>query len=455
MADQQPHTEAVLYTNSGEGGKLKVRRYLLRILEGPDAGLEKRLDSGTYLIGTHENNDIVLKDTTISRYHLELQVRAEGVRITDQDSTNGTYLGKTRLGSVVVRNRAHLKIGGETEAEIVLADEAVALTPFGKDFFGRVYGQSPAMLDVFNLLSQVATTDTTILLEGQTGTGKELLAEAVHQASRRASKNYVVVDCGAMPRELMGAELFGHVRGAFTGATDAKRGLADEADGGTLFFDEIGELPLDLQPQLLRLLERREVRPIGETKSHVVDVRVVAATNRDLHKMVKAGEFREDLYFRLAVVKVVIPPLKKRIDDLPGLVRLFLKDMGRGDFEIPDAIMRQLMEHEWPGNVRELRNVVERGMSLATARIMPDTDDGYLHTDQQQAEGGAPISSEMMDMPFKEAKGMLVEAFEREYLTQLLDRHNGNISRAAIEAGIDRNYIHRLVKKYDITVDRG
>jgi two-component system, NtrC family, response regulator GlrR len=451
MSDVQS-TKGILYTD-GTSGELKVRRYVLKVTKGPNLGLEKNLESGTVLIGTHPNNDLVLTDATVSRYHLEIQVRADGIRVSDLDSTNGTYLNETRLGSVVVRARARFRVGGETELEILPADEAIKLQPFGKNWFGKVYGGSPAMTELFALLSQVAPTESTVLLQGETGTGKELIAEAVHGASMRADGPFVVVDCGALPRELMAAELFGHTRGAFTGATSAKRGLVDEANGGTLFLDEIGELPLDLQPQLLRVLEKREIRPIGETRTHRVDVRVVAATNRDLRGLVHSGLFREDLYFRLAVVHVVVPPLRKRTEDIAELARLFLEQIGKGDFFVPEAIIQQLQGHDWPGNVRELRNVVERGMSLATAQLNTSGDEEPIQQDPTGPD--RTMSPEMMDLPFKEAKGMLVEAFEKEYLTHLLERHHGNISRAAAEAGIDRNYIHRLVKKYGIPVQRG
>ncbi|PIE17621.1 MAG: hypothetical protein CSA65_08335 [Proteobacteria bacterium] len=446
----------MLYT-AGDTGSLRARRYVLRVIAGPDSGLEKPLDAGSLLIGTHENNDITLTDPTISRYHMEIQVRADGIRIADQDSTNGTFLGKTRLGTVVVRGRALLKLGGgETQLEVIPADEAIALEPFGGNRFGRAFGASEGMRGVFSLLSRVAPTDATVLLEGETGTGKELLAEGLHQHSHRSRGPFIVLDCGAIPRDLLAAELFGHVKGAFTGADQARQGLAQAAHGGTLFLDEIGELPLELQPQLLRLLEKREIRPIGETRAKHVNVRVVAATNRNLQQMVKRHHFREDLYFRLAVVKVQIPPLRDRKDDVPPMVRLFMDELGKGEYEIPDALMRQLLEHDWPGNVRELRNVVERGMSLATARIistgMPPQVASAVGSDD--SSGLPPMPADVMDLPFKEAKGMLVEVFEREYLVQLLERHQGNISSAAREAGIDRNYIHRLVKKYGLEVRR-
>ena len=447
--DADPPPTGMLYTD-GATGRLQTRHYMLCVVEGPDAGLERELQSGTVLVGTHPNNDLVLTDATVSRYHMEIQVRADGVRVSDMDSTNGSYLGETRLGSVIVRRRSRVRVGGDTLMEVVPAEEWVDMQPFGQHYFGQAYGASPAMTAMFGLLNQVAPTESTVLLEGETGTGKELLAEALHAASPRNRRPFVVVDCGSIPRDLMAAELFGHTRGAFTGATQAKPGLADEANGGTLFLDEIGELSLPLQPHLLRLLEKRESRPIGETRTHRVNVRVVAATNRNLRQAVHAGQFREDLFYRLAVVRVVVPPLRERKQDIPELIRIFLREINQPDFPVPDAIMNQLMDYHWPGNVRELRNVVERGLSLATS---PMEVPGDRPAARRPAAGG--LDTGMMEIPFKEAKGMLVESFEREYLQRLLDRHQGNISRAAQEAGIDRNYIHRLVKRYGLNVPRG
>ncbi len=447
-----PPATGMLYTN-GVGGELKVRHYVMVVAEGPDAGLERSLESGTVLIGTHPDNDVVLTDATASRYHLEIQMRAEGVRISDLDTTNGTYLGQTRLGSVVVRERVQLRVGGDTILEVIPADERVDMAPFSDHFFGEAYGASSAMAALFRLLAQVAPTESTVLLEGETGTGKELIAEAIHAHSNRAGRSFVVVDCGSMPRDLMAAELFGHTRGAFTGASAAKRGLADEANGGTLFLDEIGELALELQPHLLRLLEKKESRPVGETRPHQVDVRVVAATNKNLRGLVHTGQFREDLFYRLAVVQVEVPPLRTRRDDIPELVRIFLREIGQSEFRVPEVILQQLMDYNWPGNVRELRNVVERGLSLATSPIEPALAPAVPPKPPRPERGG--IDTGMMEIPFKEAKGMLVEAFEQEYLVRLLDRHQGNISRAAKEAGIDRNYIHRLIKKYKLAVPRG
>ncbi len=452
---EDPAKTGILYTDHSSG-TLRARRYRVVVVTGPDTGAGSEIDNGTFLVGTHQNTDLRLTDKGVSRYHLELQLRSDGLKVTDLDSTNGTFQGPTRVGSVVLTGAARLKLGSNTEIEISPADVPVAVEGFADERFGQAIGGSRYMKELFGLLDRVAATEATVLLEGETGTGKELLAEAIHQRSQRRQGAFVVVDCGALPRDLIGSELFGHVRGAFTGALNAKRGLIEEADGGTLFLDEVGELPLDLQPQLLRALEKREVRPIGEVRARKVNIRVIAATNRNLAEQVRAGSFREDLYFRLAVVRANVPALRKHKEDIPLLVRNFLRELKREDFEVSPDILAQLMAHDWPGNVRELRNVIERGLSLEGGSLPIEAAGGVGEATgdaSQYAHGG--MSADVLAKPFKEAKGLLVESFEREYLTHLLARHNGNISRAALEAGIDRNYIHRLVKKYNIPVDRG
>jgi transcriptional regulator with GAF, ATPase, and Fis domain len=445
---------SILYTDQSSG-LLRARRYKVSVVAGPDVGASSEIDSGTFLVGTHQNTDLRLSDKGVSRYHLELQLRSDGLKVTDLDTTNGTFQGSTRIGSVILNGPARLKLGNNTEVEISPADVQVTIGGFESEKFGQAIGGSKSMKELFGLLDRVSATEATVLLEGETGTGKELLAEAVHLRSPRRERPFVVVDCGALPRDLIGSELFGHVRGAFTGALNNKRGLIEEADGGTLFLDEVGELPLDLQPQLLRALEKREVRPIGEVRARKVNIRVIAATNKNLAEEVRNGKFREDLYFRLAVVRAQVPPLRKRKEDIPLLVRNFLVDLKREDFQLSSDVLAQLMAHDWPGNIRELRNIVERGLSLESGSLPLEVAGsvGELTGDAGDYSGG--MHKDVLNKPFKEAKGLLVESFEREYLTHLLARHNGNISRAALEAGIDRNYIHRLVKKYNIPVDRG
>jgi transcriptional regulator with PAS, ATPase and Fis domain len=447
-----------LYTDA-DTGELRERQFRLVVVSGPDKGLEKRLEQGTTMIGTHANNQVVLSDDTVSRYHLELQLRKDGLKITDLDTTNGTFHGDARIGSLTLSGASRLRLGKHTMLELVPVEVAIDLNGWTEERFGRVLGVSAAMRQLFALLARVAPTDATLLLEGETGTGKEAIAEAVHLCSNRASHALTVVDCAAIPANLIGSELFGHLKGSFTGANVDKDGLIRAADGGTLFLDEIGELSLELQPQLLRVLEKREVRRIGDTRAQKVDIRVVAATNRNLKDMVKQGTFREDLYYRLAVVRAVVPPLRDRPDDIVLLAHHFADQLG-ATFELSPTLVDELKNHRWPGNVRELRNVVERALSLGRDGVMPQVDDlvstahSHLGNDTAARPAG-PTSSEVLDLPFKEAKGLLIESFERDYLTNLLARHRGNISRAAAEAGIDRNYIHRLVKKYNIPVDRG
>jgi DNA-binding NtrC family response regulator len=449
------HTQ--LFTDDASGMLLE-RSFRLRVASGPDAGKEHMLDEGTTMVGTHADNDVVLTDATVSRYHLEIRVRRDGIEVRDLDTTNGTKQGGTRINSVVLTGATRLRLGKHTDLDVEPVDTNIELGEWPTDRFGDVIGTTPPMKRLFGLLAKAAPTEATILLQGETGTGKEAIAEAVHKNSRRNRGPFIVVDCGSIPHELIASELFGHAKGSFTGAAGDKQGLIEAANHGTLFLDEIGELALDLQPQLLRVLDRRQVRRVGETQSVDVDIRVIAATHRDLRAMVKNGSFREDLYYRLAVVATYVPPLRERKNDIPALVQWFADKMGRGGFAQSPALLDQLQRHEWPGNVRELRNVVERALSLGAAALS-DLGDGGDNRSSSPAvgEGGAnrPSNPDVLDLPFKEAKAQLVEAFERDYLTALLARHHGNISRAAAEAGIDRNYIHRLVKKYNLEVDRG
>ncbi len=453
----QVHTQ--LLTDDASGA-LVERTFRLRVVSGPDAGKEHTLDEGTTMVGTHADNDLVLSDATVSRYHLEIRVRRDGIEIRDLDTTNGTKHGGTKVGNVVLTGAARLRLGKHTEMDVEPIDTSIDLGEWHGDRFGDVLGTTTPMRRLFALLGKAAPTEATILLQGETGTGKEAIAEAVHKQSKRNRGPFVVVDCGSIPHELIASELFGHAKGSFTGAGADKQGLIEAANKGTLFLDEIGELALDLQPQLLRVLDRRQVRRVGETQSVDVDIRVIAATHRDLRAMVKAGQFREDLYYRLAVVATVVPPRRDRKADIPALASWFADKMGRGGFAQSPALLDLLERHDWPGNVRELRNVVERALSLGAAALA-DLGEGSTRPSTSPGEEAAAArpasapSADVLELPFKEAKAALVESFERDYLSALLHRHRGNISRAAAEAGIDRNYIHRLVKKYGLEVDRG
>jgi DNA-binding NtrC family response regulator len=305
------------------------------------------------------------------------------------------------------------------------------------------------MRQVYALLERGAEADVTVLVEGETGTGKELAARAVHEHSDRSSNPFQIVDCGAVSPTLIEAELFGHVRGSFTGADRDRPGAFELANQGTLFFDEIGELPLALQPKLLRALETREVRRIGGTTRIPVDVRFVAATNRNLADEVKRGRFREDLFYRLNVFRVVMPPLREHREDIPLLVKHFLEPLS--DSPLSDDLLERMSQLDWPGNVRELRNAVERAVVLARGEKSARTPAGPGATAAGDEDGALPLEVDA-SRPFKEVKAEVVARFERAYLDKVLERTRGNISAAAREAGIDRKHMERLIRKHDIDV---
>jgi two-component system response regulator GlrR len=415
-------------------GALKARTYQLIVAKGPDQG--KTLDLvGTIRVGTHPDCEVCLNDETVSRYHVELGSRSDGVRILDLASTNGTLVAGIRIQDAIVAPPIAIKVG-KTELRIAVAEEDLG-RPLGPTRFGDALGESPAMRRAFGILERVAVTDATVLLLGETGTGKEVIARAIHTASPRLQEPFVVVDCGALAKELIESELFGHVKGAFTGAQTDRKGAFLDAHRGTVFLDEVGELPLEMQPRLLRVLESGSVKRVGDDVFQSVDLRVIAATHRDLKDCVRRGKFREDLYFRLAVVPVVIPPLRERREDVPLLVRHFISQLRRGPFEATEGLLASLAEYSWPGNVRELRNVVERALAGGELGL---------------GDGKARRSSkaELAALPFKEAKERLINAFTKEYLATLLEQCGGNLSQVARTAGIARNYVQRLVQRYGL-----
>jgi len=431
-------SSGLLYTDGGSG-ELKLRRFLVRVTAGPDRGKESLLEEGTLLVGTHPDNDFALTDATVSRYHLELRVLPSGVQARDHGSRNGTRYQGSKIEAIVLPPTGGVLKLGDTELQILPSDVPLTLPPSEADRFGDLLGKALPMREAFAVLERVAPSPSTVLLEGETGTGKELAARGLHDASPRAKAPFVVVDCSAANPNLLLSELFGHTAGAFTGAEKERTGLIESANGGTLFLDEIGELPTDLQPQLLRVLERHEVRRIGESAPRNVDFRLVCATNRDLEEEVRSSRFRSDLFYRIAVVRVRLPPLRERREDIPLLIKSILtRSKSTGAFEPSRDILGAMMAYDWPGNVRELRNVVERGLHLPIESL-----DG-----RRRSRSSSP--EEVLHLPFKEAKGLLVDGFEREYLVHLLKRHGGNVSRAAEEAGIERNYVHRLMKKHGI-----
>jgi two-component system nitrogen regulation response regulator GlnG len=421
----------------------KVR---ILVLSGPDQGKQLVLERGTYFIGKAPGCDLVLTDSAVSRQHLELQVTGGGILIKDLGSTNGSFFGNARFSEVTVGTGAVVRIGG-SELKVATVERSHPILPSASERFGALLGPSLKMREAFALLELVAQSDVGVLIEGETGTGKELCAEAVCAAGPRAKGPLVVCDLAGVSRSLIESELFGHVRGAFTGADRDREGAFGQAHGGTIFIDEVGELELDMQPRLLRALESRKIKPVGATQYREVDVRVIAATNRDLREEVKAGRFRDDLYHRLAVVRITLPPLRERKEDIPALIAHFLA--GR-DVQLPPETMALFTEYDWPGNVRELKNVVDRGLSLmGEQKVMAPS---LLGLEGAPAGGGGSGASwpTIGHEGFREAKERLIAGWERDYVTQLLRRAGGNVSKAAREGGLDRVYLHRLIKKYNI-----
>jgi DNA-binding NtrC family response regulator len=306
-------------------------------------------------------------------------------------------------------------------------------------------GRSNAMQSVFDVLGKASLGDATILLEGETGTGKEVSAEAIHRGSRRRDKPFLVVDCGAMPPQLLESELFGHERGAFTGAVAARQGVFEAASGGTVFLDEIGELSIDLQPKLLRVLERREVRRVGTNNYVPINVRLIAATNRSLREQVAAQKFRSDLFYRLAVVELKLPPLRERVADLPLLVEHIMANMGVIDEQTANVVRSEeflgaVAQHSWPGNIRELRNYLERCVALRD----------FGPPNIVEAVVPSPESAVNIGQPLRAARDSWVSSFERRYLEELLRVHENRVSAAARAAGVDRIYFYRLLWKHGL-----
>jgi DNA-binding NtrC family response regulator len=435
--------------------QIHIRRARLACTDGTNVGENWQIDRDIIQIGSRVDADVVLRDSTVSRAHAEIVRGHEGTILRDLGSTNGTFVGPVRVREVYLAPDTRFKVG-KTELLYSPADEIIEVLPSTADRFEGLVGRGIAMREVFGILERVAPTELTVLVTGPTGTGKELVSRAIHNRSPRRARPFVVFDCGAAPETLVESELFGHERGAFTGAVTAREGLFEAAHGGTIFIDEIGELPLELQPKLLRVLEQREVRRVGSAKVRHVDVRVVAATNRNLREEVAAGRFREDLYYRLAVVELRLPAVAERREDLPVLVEHLLRrsEATRHLTGISPDVWALFESYHWPGNVRELNNVLERAAPFSDGPIIT------LRALPEALRGASPVSAPrpatlavpeaVSTLPLKDAKDQLIEAFEQQYLVDLIERHDGNVSRAARTAGMDRKSITRLLKKHQI-----
>jgi DNA-binding NtrC family response regulator len=410
-------------------------RFQVTVVEGEDAGASLPIDRDV-LIGSSEACDLRLRDPSVSRRHLLVRPGAMGVRVVDQESRNGTWCGELRVHDAELAAGSQLRVGDTVlrfDSEVDAAEQRPA--DKGRTRFGAFLGAAPVLAPMYDVLERVVATDATVLIEGESGTGKELLAEALHDQGPRSGGPFLVLDCGAVPETLIEARLFGHERGAFTGAERAQPGVFEAAGGGTVLLDEVGELPLEMQTRLLRVLDRKEVSRIGAHATIAVDVRIIAATNRDLEREVEEGRFRLDLFHRLAVVLVRVPPLRDRVSDIEPIARELLRSYGGDASALTAEVLGRMRAHRFPGNVRELRNHVERLVVLGDVAPPP------------RPSGGAEATEGPEDLPYRRARAVAIEQFTRAYVERMLARHGGNVSAAARAAGLARRYFHQLKKE--------
>lgn len=466
-----------------------VLKVTVEVTRGSDASMVKTFEKGVIRIGADPLVDVVLTDPTVSRAHAEVRVKSDGsaFELVDMDSTNGTYVDGSRVALVELPAGAEFQVG-RTKMRVSVATEQVKIAVTDRTRYGSIIGQSQALREIFSILDRVAPSELSIVIEGETGSGKELIAAAIHEHSARANKPFVVFDCSAFPATLLESELFGHEKGAFSGATNRHRGVFERADGGTIFFDELGEMDIEFQAKFLRVLETGDVRRVGGESTFHVDVRVVAATNRNLEELVAERKFRQDLFYRLAKVRFNLPPLRSRPEDIPLLAEHFLIQLAGEHNARPlmtEDALRTLQAYPWPGNIRQLRNVVEKAVAMCTGGVI--TAD-YLRSELKVAPSAqlspsepvplsaphrvaptAPAAPELVGnrvhltavvegadgefLPFRDAKDALIEDFEKVYLERLLQINKQNISRAARQAQIDRRHLYRLLKKHGLMED--
>jgi DNA-binding NtrC family response regulator len=437
--------------------QILVRGAEISVVDGDDAGRAIRVEpaESVSVIGSGPAADLRLADPRVSRRHLEIHPGEHGVRLVDAHSRNGCFFHGARFTEIVITDSAEIVVGNTRIA--IRVDSEAAAVPFSKrTAFGHALAHSEGMRHVFRVLETAAATDITVLIEGDSGTGKEVLASAIHEESARRDGPFVVVDCGAIAPQLVESELFGHERGAFTGAIATHQGAFERAHGGTIFLDELGELPLDAQPKLLRAIESRTVRRVGGKQPIAFDVRIIAATNRRLKEAVRCKEFREDLFYRLAVVHVVVPRLADRREDVIPLAERFLRQSTRDpNAELPEDLGRLLVAYDWPGNVRELRNVIERfatfrekDPSLLFGRI----GDAASEPSSPSRDRGLDLES-VIDLPYAEAKRKVLDAYHRAVLPRMVAEAGGVVPRAAERLGMSRTNLYRLLQEIGSKVD--
>jgi DNA-binding NtrC family response regulator len=434
-----------------DGEELKYGRFEIAVVSGPDQGKVAEFGQEAVQIGSAKAVDFPLADPTISRFHLKIESNAGAFTVADLDSTNGTYLGGHRIKTAYLEGETLIELGNTKMRFRPLGDEARVTVPV-RDRMGPLIGGSMKMRQLYQMVERVAKSDIPVIIEGETGTGKDLVARVVHHTSPRKDEPYEVLDCGSVPETLIQSELFGHVKGAFTGADRDREGIFERADGGTVFLDEIGELGIDMQPKLLRVLETNELKRVGGNDPIKIDVRVVCATHRSLRELVNKSKFREDLYYRLAGCKLEMPALRDRRQDIPLLVDQFLRDLREQGFEdVPEKLapesLKVFMSRTWPGNIRQLKNAVKR------VAVMGFDD---APTGEYGDEATGPVTAMTPVVTAVTSSGGIVpirdarEQFERQYLTELMAKHPGDLDAAAEVSGMHPKSLARLLRKYDL-----
>jgi DNA-binding NtrC family response regulator len=431
------------------------------VLSGASKGTNLRIPGkvgGTLRIGKSSENDLTLEDDTISRQHLLIERVPSGIRVHDLESTNGVFVSGAKITEALVEPGTVIRVGN-VDLLIGIELEGVATPASNLEEFGFAVGTSAVMRRLFGVLERAAPTSASVLLTGETGTGKDVLARSTHMKSARADGPFEVLDCGAVTSALIESELFGHERGAFTGAVSQHMGVFERARGGTLFLDEVGELALGLQPKLLRVLEAHEFRRVGGKKLMTSDVRVIAATTRNLREQVQRGAFRDDLYFRLAVVSVEVPPLRARIEDIPVLARRLIEASSpeAAPPKIEEATLAALKAYDWPGNIRELRNVLDRSLQMGRSAgaadfQLVDFPPAHSHNEIPSVCGVAAFEA---GGSYREVKALFEARFEQEYIAWLLAKHDGNVSAAARHAKMDRNHLTDLARRHGLDRKKG
>ena len=431
--------------------RLAVQEFHLVLVNTDKAGSSYPLAQPGVKVGKAPDNDLVIDHPTVSRNHLIVRRQGDRFLVQDLGSTNGTFIDGAQVREAYLRPGALLEVG-DVQLRFQPQVAPMEIAPISEDCLGDLVGKSLPMRQIFVLLKRIAPTDSTLLLVGETGSGKGAAAKVIHRLSPRSAGPLVVFDCAAVSDSLIESELFGHEKGAFTGAVAQRIGCLERAHGGTLFLDEIDDLAMDLQPKLLRAIEDREFRRLGASSASVTfDARIIAASKKDLWAETQAGRFREDLYFRLSVFTVGLPPLRDRTEDIPLLVNSFA---GEPLWErLAPQVREQFVSHTWPGNVRELRNALERAKHMVDIPEL-STESLLRESSSHSASHGEILPVDYAG-PFKDCKDELIRSFEREYLTRLLLRSKGNVAKAARDAGLDRKHLYSLLHKYNLVQSSG